>query len=168
MPIIIGVAVGAVALIAVLVMMSGGKGGDTDSGGGKKQTPAASQKSQPSKRSATAPTGSARAGSAPERPAPELTQAMLNKAASLLEEAKALNRLGVTARNNGKNTEARAKNSEAKAKIDELKAVLADALGWQEEADMEDWAQPAEYDALGKLWIRISKTQKSIRMGGGS
>ena len=92
---------------------------------------------------------------------------MLQKANALVDEAKALNNEGTRLRNAGENRAARAKQSEAKRKIDAALASIDAPSVWQEEADMEGWAMPAEYVTLGNLYVRIAKYQKLIRMGGG-
>ena len=74
----------------------------------------------------------------------------------------------VGTRGAGNNQEARDKQSAAKDKVDALKKVIDGPARWQEEAQMENWAQPAEYVALEKLWTEISKLEKQIRMGGGT
>ena len=44
--------------------------------------------------------------------------------------------------------------------------MLSDQLEWQEEAEMEGWAQPASYGALEKLWGSIASLDKKARMVG--
>ena len=92
---------------------------------------------------------------------------MLQKANALVDEAKALNNDATRLRNAGDNRGARAKNSEAKRKIDAAIASIEAPSVWHEEAELEEWAMPAEYVTLGHLYGRISKLQKRIRMGGG-
>jgi len=111
--------------------------------------------------------GSAKRGKAPDRPAPTLTQEMLQEAAARIQEAKELNNEGVTLRNKGDNRGARDKQSQAKDKIDAAVAVLDAPAAWQEEADLEGWAMPAEYVTLSNLFGQIAKLQKRIRMSGG-
>ncbi len=110
---------------------------------------------------------SARRGKAPDRPSPTLTQKMLQAAAAHIQAAKELNNEGVKLRNAGDNRGARAKQSEAKGKIDEAVQVLEAPAAWQEEADLEGWAMPAEYVTLSKLFGQIAKLEKRIRMSGG-
>lgn len=134
--------------------------------------PEASQQSPspqtPAPRSQTPLTvGSSRVGKAPGRPAPTLTVEMLKRANALVDEAKTLNNEGTKLRNAGENRAARAKQSEAKRKIDAAILAIEAPSAWQEEADLEGWAMPAEYVALEKLFARIAKLQKRIRMGGG-
>ena len=109
----------------------------------------------------------AKAGKTPDRPAPPLTAATLTRVRELLQEAKAISNDGVRERTAGNNMKARAKQSEAKKKIDELKLLIADASGWQEEADMGDWEQPGAYVTLGEIWSEMARLQKKIRMSGG-
>ena len=65
------------------------------------------------------------------------------------------------------NKEMEADMAAAKRKIDEAKLLLAAPSAWQEEADLEGWAMPAEYVTLANLYVRIAKYQKRIRMAGG-
>jgi len=167
MPLILG-GVGALLLIVVLVMLNSKSGGDDDQQGDNQQNQQQQAKPEP-KKSAPMPlkTGSAKAGKTPDRPAPTLTNEMLAKANGMIEEAKALNNEGVKLRNGGDNKAARAKQAEAKRKLDECIAFLEVPALWQEEADLEGWAMPAEYVTLGHLYVRIAKYQKRIRMSGG-
>lgn len=166
LPLILG-GLGLLVVVIVLVVMSqsGGKGGATPA---PAKPPAANGK-QPHVPAATSvPTGSAKAGKTPTTPPPALTQDTLQKAASLLDEAKTLCNDGVRLRNSGDSTGASAKQSEAKVKIDAIKSLLAAPLRWQEEADLEGWAMPAEYTALGTFYGSVSSLEKKVRMSGGT
>jgi hypothetical protein len=114
------------------------------------------------------PSGIAKAGKTPARPAPALTAAILQQTAQLLEEAKVLCNDGIKARTAGDNQAARDKQSAAKDKIDAAKQLITVPLGWQEEADMGGWAMPAEYSALEKLYGQLSSLEKRVRMSGGT
>lgn len=157
----------AIAASLVVVFLSGGKD-KADKG-----TPAAAPVAEAPKAPAgPAPSkvkmGAAKAGKTPTKPAPELTADMLGKATALLDEAKVLCNDGVKARNEGDNKTARDKQSAAKDKIDAAKQSLQAQASWQEEADLSDWAQPAEYSALGNLWNQLSSLEKKVRMSGGT
>ena len=167
MPLIASAAAILVLGLVVFLMNSQSGGGD---GGETSAPPEQRQPAAPS-RSATQATqlkmGTATAGKTPDRPAPTLTNEMLQKANAMIDEAKELNNEGTKLRNAGDNRAARAKQSEAKRKIDEAKLLLAAPSAWQEEADLEGWAMPAEYVTLANLYVRIAKYQKRIRMAGG-
>ena len=162
----IGVAVVAVA-VGVYFATSGKK--DTPAApkapvaAEAKPTPAAA----PSASSAIALAG-ARAGKTPSKPAPGLTQDTLTKVRDLLEEAKKLSNEGVSARTAGDNQMAREKQSAAKDKLETLQKMIQAPLLWQEEAQMGDWAQPAEYVTLENLYAEVGKLEKRVRMGGGT
>jgi hypothetical protein len=164
----IGVAIAA-SLIVVFVL--NGSGG---SGGADKAKPAANAPANPAPKAAPAAASTpvalagAKAGKVAKKPAPALTQDTLTKVRDLLEEAKKLSNEGVTARNGGDNMAARDKQSAAKDKLDELQKLVQAPLTWQEEAQMEDWAQPAEYVTLENLYAEVGKLLKRVRMGGGS
>lgn len=164
MPLILG-GVGLLVVVILLVVMSQGS---------KKPAPKATPApaAQPKAPYQSAPTqvveGAAKAGKTPTKPAPALTQEMLQKAASLLDEATALSNEGVKVRSAGDSAGARIKQSQAKDKIDEVKALLAAPLRWQEDADLEDWAMPAIYSSLGALYNKVSSLEKKVRMSGGT
>ena len=155
-------------LVLVVAMLNSQSGGDE---GGEAQDPP--EQRQPAAPSRSAPQatqlkmGTATSGKTPDRPAPTLTNEMLQKANAMIDEVKALNNEGTRLRNAGDNRAARAKQSEAKRKIDEVKALLEAPSAWQEEADLGGWAMPAEYVTLANLYVRIAKYQKRIRMAGG-
>lgn len=167
MPMIVG-GVGALLVVLVLVILNSRAGDDGDQGNVQQAAPR-----QPAKPVAAAPQptdlkmANASAGKTPDRPAPTLTRDMLQKANVMVDAAKALNNEGTRLRNSGDNRGARAKQSEAKRKLDEAIKFLEAPSAWQEEADLEGWAMPAEYVTLGNLYVRIAKYQKRIRMGGG-
>ena len=169
LPIVIGIA--GAALIGVLLIANlGGSGGGADDGDAATppagSPPAAQQPQAPS--APKIQIGSAKAGKTPARPAPPLPEATLQRGAELLAEAKALSNEGVKARAAGDNQRAREQQSLAKDKIDEILKMLEAPALWQEEADMNDWAQPAEYVALQRLYGEISTLRNRVRKSGGT
>lgn len=165
MPLILG-GVGLLVVVVVLVMMNSGGGGEKPAEAAPK--PAAAPAAEQPKVSGAVPSGTARSGKTPARAAPALTPQMLQQTADLLAEAKTLCNDGITARTAGDNQGARDKQSAAKDKIDAVKQLIAAPLGWQEEADLEGWAMPAEYSALEKLYGQLSSLEKRVRMSGGT
>lgn len=164
MPMVIG-GVGLAVVVVLLVVMN--------SGGGTNPTPANTPNPAP-KAAAPAPApnpvqlAAAKAGKTPSKPAPALTGEMLQQARALIDAATDSCNQGIKARSAGDNHKARELQSVAKAKLDELKKVLAKPLLWQEEAQFEDWAQPAEYMTLEKLFGEYAKLEKKVRMNGGT
>lgn len=167
MPMILG-GVGVLVVVVVLVMMNSGSGGKPDP---------APETAQP-KPAAAAPAGqpaapapvelaSAKTGKTPSRPAPTLTQDMLGKVRSLTATAGALFNEGVKLRNGGDNAGARDKQAQAKDTLDQVQSLLKDQLLWQEEAQMEGWAQPAEYITLEREYGATMTLTKKVRMQGG-
>ncbi len=157
-----------VAVLIVIIIMAN-RGGDDE-----EVNPDNQSTKQPGKQPAKQPEPKTNlkmsegvAGKTPGRPAPPLTQATLTKITELLAEAKAISNEGIKLTKSGNNPEGSAKQSEAKVKIDQLKALIEEQSLWQEEADMGDWAQPAEYITLARIYATISRTQKTIRMNGG-
>lgn len=155
------------AVVVVLVVMMRGGGGD---GAAKASGDAAPKSAQSA--SAPAPTPvkleAPKGGGSPKRPAPPLSEATLQQARELLASAKSFCNEGITARTAGDNQKARERQSLAKDKIDELKKLVADQSLWQEEAQLGDWAQPAEYMTLEKLLGELGPLEKRVRMGGGT
>jgi len=166
MPLILG-GVGLLVVVILIVVMSqsGKKPATTPTSA---PTPAAQPKAPHQSAPTQVAAGAAKAGKTPDKPAPALTPDMLQKAATLLDAANAFFNEGVKLRTGGDNTGARAKQSEAKDKIDEIKALLAAPLRWQEEADLDGWAMPASYSALGALYTKVSSLEKKVRMNGGT
>jgi hypothetical protein len=164
-PFVIG-GVGLAVVVGLVFVMSNSGSGDTkknpenvavEKTAAKAATPAAA----PVKMEA------AKAGGSPKRPAPALTEAVLQQARDLLASAKSFCNEGITARNAGDNGKARERQALAKDKIDALKKLVEAASLWQEEAQMENWAQPAEYMTLEKLLGELGPLEKRVRMGGG-
>lgn len=154
----------AVVIVLVVMMQSGGTGTARPAGGGAPANSAASASAAPIPVKLEA----SKSGSAPKRPAPPLSEATLQQARDLLTAAKGYCNEGITARTAGDNTKARERQSLAKDKIDELKKLVAAQSLWQEEAQLGDWAQPAEYVTLEKLLGELGPLEKRVRMGGGT
>jgi len=159
------VTIGAIAIVVVVVIVVMMNGGGKDDAA-KDPAPVAAAPA-PSPAPAPVPTGSAKAGKTPARPAPALTQETLGKLDELFGKAKAAYNEGSTLRTAGDNAGARSKQAEAKALLDRWKQLVEAQLLWQEEAQMEEWAQPAEYAALERIYGPFAKLEKSVRMGGG-
>lgn len=167
MPMILG-GVGVLVVVVVVAMMNSGgsKAAET-----APATPAPASATPPASQPASAPApvqlASAKAGKPPSRPAPPLTQAMLDQVRSLTAAAGVLFNEGVKARTDGNNTLARDKQAQAKDTLDKVQVLLKDQLLWQEEAQMEEWAQPAEYITLEREYGATMTLTKKIRMQGG-
>ncbi|MEZ6036913.1 MAG: hypothetical protein R3F29_05500 [Planctomycetota bacterium] len=163
MPMILG-GVGVVVVIILLVVMN--QGGGSEKKSDKDATPAKPAAAAPAM--PTVQVSGAAAGKTPSKPAPALTADMLGQVQKLLDEATALQNQGATLRTNGDNQGARDVQSQAAAKLETLRNLIDNQLTWQEEAEMEGWAQPGEYVTLGKMWTKIAKLEKAVRMGGGT
>lgn len=164
MPMIIG-GVALVVLIVILVMANRGGGEDTNDSGSN--TPATQPSKQPAAPSNPLSMAGAKSGKTPDRPAPPLSEATLNKMNELLAEAQAISNAGMKLLGEGKNMESRDKQSEAKVKIDAIKAMIETQSEWYEEADLSGWAIPSEYATMNKIYGKVSSLQKTIRMNGG-
>ena len=162
MPLILA---GAAVLVVVVFLVLRKSGSESADQGGDQQTNESTRPATTPQTSSSTPPASS--GKTPDRPAPELTADTVAKVMVLMREAKSLNNEGVVARNAGENMVARSKQSEAKKKIDQLKLLIEKQSEWQEEAEMEEWAQPGSYVKLTKIWGDIALLQKRIRMAGG-
>jgi hypothetical protein len=156
---------GVVALVIFLLTSGGGGGGGGEDESNDQSNRQPPQQSQPPTPSANM--SSAQGGKAPGRPAPPLSQETLSKVRQLLAEAKTMSDDGIRLRKSGDNKGCRAKQSAAKVKIDQIKSMIETQSLWQEEAEMGDWAQPAEYVTLARIYVKIGTTEKTIRMQGG-
>lgn len=158
--------IGVAVVVVVLIMMSGGDKGAGKSGG-TTPTPVAA-KPDPTPKPAATPVASApKAGKTPLKPAPALTAETLQQARDLETKMKGFYNEGSAARTAGDNAKAREKQGLAKGVLGEIDKLLQAQLLWQEEAQMGDWAQPAEYIELEKVYGSIMKLAKMVRMGGG-
>lgn len=164
------VVIGATVLIIVLVLVSSnsGGGGKDSAGDNTNVQQPAKQAAQPKAAPSSVSLSSAKGGSAPKEPAPPLTKEMLDQVNGMLAEAKALFDEGYKMRQlDQKVSEANAKLDQAAAKMEEISKFLETPLAWQEKAEMDDWAQPAEYVTLGQMYKKISTLENKIRKLGG-
>ena len=159
---------GLLVVILAMVMFNKGGGDETPSSGGSSggAKPAA-QSSQPAPVAVNVEMSAAKSGKTPERAAPPLTQETFTKMETLYAEAKAISDAGMKLLGEGKNMDSRAKQSEAKVKIDAIKALIEGPSTWYEEADFGGWAIPAEYATMNKIYGKVSRLEKTIRMNGG-
>jgi hypothetical protein len=74
---------------------------------------------------------------------------------------------GVTARTAGDNATAREHQGKAVDVLQQIDKLLEVPLLWQEEAEMEGWAQPAEYVQMAKEYGKVMGLAKKVRMSGG-
>lgn len=166
-PIFVGSGVAIAASLFVVLSRSGNK--DTKSGS-QTNPPAASTpaKTPGSAPSSSLPASAAKAGKTPSTPAPALTQGTLQELEAMLAQVKNLRNESVTARQgSGDNQTARAKMSEAYKILEQWQAKVDAQLRWQENAQMEDWAQPGEYVTLEKLYATYQRLNNEVRKGGG-
>ena len=155
-------AVGLAVLIGVVALSSGGSG--TEGTSDRQPTPQSQVKpiERVPKEASAKP--QATTGRTPDRPAPSLTEGTMASCRALLAEAKTLYNEAQKARQ-GKDTGSKlSAGRKAKAKLDEITHLLEEPLGWQEEAEMEDWTQPGPYVALQRFFVEYSTLKKKVRM----
>lgn len=166
MPMVFG-GVGLAVVVVLLIVMNRGSG-DSGAGNGAPANATPAPAAKPAPTATPVQLANAKAGKTPGKPAPSLTSDTLQQARTLLEAAKTSCNEGVKARTAGDNSKARELQSAAKTKIDEMQRLLKPALDWQEEAQLDDWAQPAEYVTLERFYVEVAKVEKMIRMNGGT
>jgi hypothetical protein len=163
----IGIGVVAAAAIGFFALSGGSKKPATTQ---QPSTPASTPAATPAPTPASSPLQlqSAKQGKTPKEPAPALTQATLQELSSLLDKVTTLRNESVTARaGSSDNQTARAKMSEAYDLLQQWQQKVDAPLRWQESAQMEDWAQPAEYVTLEKLYAKFQRLNNEVRRGGG-
>lgn len=159
---------GALVVVVIIIyfVMSSGGGSDTNQNSGT-PAPAANQ-AAPAPTPAPMPSGNAKAGKTPSRAAPALTGETLAKLDELYGKASGLYNEGVNLRTAGDNRGCRDKMTQANDLLVQWTATVKDQLAWQEEADMENWAQPAAYSELESRYKNFSKLQRSAQLNGAS
>lgn len=161
---------GAAAVVVLLLVMSGGggkKSGASSSTSSGSAAPAASPAAAAPTPVASVPSGSAKAGKTPSRPAPPLSQDTLGKLSQLQAQATELFNESVNLRNGGDAMKARETAGRAKDILDQWNSLVEPNLLWQEEAQLGDWAQPAEYIQLEKLFGAYQTLNNKVRKQGG-
>ena len=116
---------------------------------------------------APAVTSTAKAGKTPAKPAPALSADTLAQVVTLYNQMGTHYNDGVKARTAGDNATAREHQGKAVDVLQQIDKLLEAPLLWQEEAEMEGWAQPAEYVQMAKEYGKVMSLAKSVRMGGG-
>jgi hypothetical protein len=163
----IGIGVVAAAAIGFFALSGGSKKPATTQ---QPSTPASTPAATPAPTPASSPLQlqSAKQGKTPKEPAPALTQATLQELSALLDKVTTLRNESVTARaGSSDNQTARAKMSEAYDLLQQWQQKVDAPLRWQESAQMDDWAQPAEYVTLEKLYAKFQRLNNEVRRGGG-
>lgn len=161
-------ALGVLVLVLVVVFATNSSkaraGGDPSNGGSTGGSTAGSDARETSAPPVNRP---GRPGKTPDRPAPPLTAATLAQLDDLHREAVEHYNDSVRARNGGDSVAARAAAGRAKEVLDRWQELVEPNLRWQEYADMEDWAQPAEYLELERRFQKYAELNKKVRMQGG-
>lgn len=163
---VIGISVVVAGAIAFFALSGGSKAPASS----KQPAPVAAPTQQPAAAPSvsTLPIAAPKQGKAPTTPPPPLTQATLQDLSSLLDKVKALRNEAVTARTGSSDTaKAKAKMNEAHKLLLQWEEMVSAPLRWQEMAQMEEWAQPAEYMTLERLFGTFGRLNNEVRKGGG-
>ena len=160
----------AAGLVVGLVFLIGGGSGGAGKGG-TDASPAkpASASPQSGTPPSSSPSGGApKAGKTPDRPAPTIDPASLALAQQHYDTAKDKVNEGERARQSGDSGTYTAALQVAFQELESQRDALRPFTDWLEEADMGDWALPAEYTALqrklgeyDKLFQRVKKLKQS-------
>lgn len=165
MPLFVGI--GVVLAAGVFFVVSRG-GNDAKAGAQQQQVPVTPAKAPEPSPKAPIQLAGAKAGKTPTTPAPALTQATLQELEAMLLQVKTLRNESVTARQgSGDNQTARSKMSEAYKILEQWQQKVEAPLRWQENAQLEEWAQPAEYVTLEQMYASFQKLNNEVRKGGG-
>jgi len=144
--IIAALAIGGVALYFAFSSGGGGSPSDTEAGQ-QSQQPVPKQNSEKPKVKPSE-SGSAVAGKPPKRPAPTLDLAVFQKTDAWYHEADTKYTEGQAAKNKSDSTTYQKRVNESFALIEKIDKELEPYMTWQEEADFNSWAMPAEYSVL--------------------
>lgn len=157
--------VGAAAVVGFLLVMSGNKSPDQGTKPTATSTPAAAPAAPTPV--VSVPAGSAKAGKTPLRAAPPLSQETLGKLSQLEAQATELFNESVNLRNGGDAMKAREAAGRAKDVLDQWNRLVEPNLLWQEDAQLGEWSQPAEYIQLEKLFGAYQTLNNKVRKQGG-
>lgn len=158
--------------VAVFFMSSGG--GSSSSGTSTTQSPAESSRSTPAPVRSTPSVdlsgGQAKPGKTPDRPAPKIAQADMDRAEELFRLGQEKWNDAQRARQAGDTTTYAAALAEAFDHLQGQRKALESYTDWLDEADFEDWALPAEYVALRKrlgvydpMYQKVKKLKQTSR-----
>lgn len=155
------------ALLVSLAACTGGSSKPANSGTRrpKASSPSSTTPTNTAPKPATSIQGSGTPGKTPDRPAPEVTAEMLAEWDRLYIQAK-------EEFNNYQRKHLKGEDGDmvhagkAKELVDQIFASMDEALIWEEEATMEDWAKPAGIEAMLKRFKKYSTLEKKIRMTG--
>lgn len=137
--------------------------GDDDGGLTVPSTERAAAPSRETPRRVAAP--AAGAGSQPGRAAPAIPESVWGKAGALYREAAGLWNDGQEARGEGNSAEYQRAVLDSWAVLEKLYAAIEPYTDWFEEADLEGWEMPADYDRLqGRLDVWDSLRAKVRKM----
>lgn len=163
---------GAVVLGVILYFATSGGGGS----GTNAPKPAESQRSTSTPTpSQSAPSvdlsgSQAKAGKTPDRPAPKIAQADMDRAEELFRKGQEKWNDAQRARQAGDTTTYAAALAEAFDHLQGQRKALETYTDWLDEADFEDWALPAEYVALRKrlgvydpMYQKVKKLKQTSR-----
>jgi hypothetical protein len=165
------IAVSVAALLVVVLIFAlatGGGGSGTEAAESPRGDATGVEPSVPASAPAAGLTGGTpREGETPERSAPPIQEADLARAQQHYENAKQKWNEGQRARSSGDHETYVTATKEAFEEMEKQRDALRPYTDWYEEADLGDWAMPAEYGALqrrldtyDRLYQRIKKVKQ--------
>lgn len=162
------------ALVLGAVLFFAASGGSSTSSGTTPPTPTPTQNPTPTPASPSPSvdlSGSqAKAGKTPDRPAPKIQQADMDRAEELFRKGQEKWNDAQRARQAGDTTTYAAALAEAFDHLQGQRKALEAYTDWLDEADFEDWALPGEYVALRKrlgvydpMYQKVKKLKQTSR-----
>ena len=137
------VLVGGVLVVVVLLFVISSGSGEVQAGGGAAPAQPVASRPDPDPEP-----GNARAGKTPQTPAPAISAEAWAQADAQYDKAKELWTQAQLARNKGESKQYADTLRVAWTELEKLREVMSPYTDWFEQADLEGWAMPAEYDRL--------------------
>jgi hypothetical protein len=163
-------------VLGVVLFFASSSGGPVSSTGGSSSpsgnnTPAADSNNRAAPSPSVDLSGSQpKAGKTPDRPAPKIAQADMDRAEELFRKGQEKWNDAQRARQAGDTTTYAAALAEAFEHLQGQRKALEAYTDWLDEADFEDWALPAEYVALRKrlgvydpMYQKVKKLKQTSR-----
>jgi hypothetical protein len=152
-----------VLVAAYIAFTSGGGGGESTAAANQTKPPAPVVKQEAPKPKSTAELGTAKAGKTPKRPAPAIDTKVYEKTDGWYDQSRKLFEDGQKLRDKGDSAAFQKKMHEAWDLMELIGPALETYTTWEEEANMADWAVPAEYDALRKRLARYDELRMKLK-----
>lgn len=152
-----------IVLVAAYVGFNSGGGGDPTPPAEQPKAAQPAAKQEAPKPKPVVEAGSAKAGKPPKRPAPAIDERVYEKTDAWYDQARKLFEDGQKLRDKGDSNAFQKKMHEAWDIMEQIPPALDSYTTWEEEANMGNWAVPAEYDALRKRLARYDELRMKLK-----